>query len=184
MTTAAQKLITAEEFARMPQPEDGSQQELIRGVIVTMPPPKGPHGACCFSIAFSLGGFVKANGLGVIFCNDTGFVTEHDPDTIRGADVAFWSRERLPTVPDGYLPVAPDLAVEVVSPDDHFVRIQRKVAHYLTHGVRLLWVLDPDDRSLTVYRPDQPLRILGEADTVSGEDVLPGFSCRVSELFP
>ena len=74
--------------------------------------------------------------------------------------------------------------MEVVSPDDHFTRVQRKVTHYLTHGVRLLWVLDPEDRSLTVYRPDQPLRIPGEQDTVTGEEVLPGFSCRVLDLLP
>lgn len=184
MTATIQQLITAEEFARMPPPADGSQQELVRGVIITMPPPKGKHGACCSKVVRQLGNFVETNKLGEVFCNDTGFITERNPDTVRGADVTFWSRERLPAVPNDYIPLSPDLAVEVVSPDDHFTRVQRKVTHYLTHGVKLLWVLDPEDRSLTIYRPDQPLRILGEQDTVTAEDVLPGFACRVLDLLP
>jgi Uma2 family endonuclease len=184
MATVSTKLLTAEEFFRLPQPEDGSQQELIQGVVVTMPPPKAPHGVCCSKIDRRLGAFVEANQLGTVCCNDTGFITEREPDTVRGADVAFWTKERLPTLPRDYIEVLPDLAVEVVSPDDHFARVQKKVIHYLTKGVRLLWVVDPDDRSVTVYRPDKPLRILGEGDTLSGEEVLPGFSCRVGDLLP
>jgi Uma2 family endonuclease len=184
MATVSTKLLTAEEFARLPQPEDGSQQELIQGVIVTMPPPGAPHGVCCSKIDRRLGTFVETNKLGTVCCNDTGFITERDPDTVRGADVAFWTKEKLPELPKVYIEVLPDLAVEVVSPDDHFSRIQKKVLHYLTKGVRLLWVVDPEDRSITVYRPDKPLRILGESDTLSGEEVLPGFTCRVVDLLP
>jgi Uma2 family endonuclease len=184
MTPLVQKLITAEEFGKMPEPKDGSQQELIQGVILTMPPPQAPHGFCCSRINRHLSTFVESQGLGFVFTNDTGFIIERDPDTVRGADVAFWSRERLPKLPQGYIPIPPDLAVEVVSPDDHFSRVQKKVAHYLTHGVRLLWVVDPEDRSMTVYRPNQAMRILGEGDVVTGEDVLSGFQCRVADLLP
>jgi Uma2 family endonuclease len=184
MATVSTRLLTAEEFSRLPQPEDGSQQELVQGVVITMLPPKAPHGACCAKIIRRLGNFVETNKLGSAFCNDTGFITERDPDTVRGADVAFWTTERLPALPQGYIEVLPDLAVEVVSPDDHFSRVQKKVIHYLTKGVRLLWVVGPEDRSLTVYRPDRLARILGENDTVSGEEVLPGFSCRVADLLP
>jgi len=184
MATVSQKLITAEEFLRMPQPADGSRQELIQGVVITMPPPGGRHGVCCLKIGRKVGNFVDEKQLGTVTSNDDGFITERDPDTVRGADVAFWSRESLPEVPAGYIAVPPDLAVEVVSPDDHFARIQKKVLHYQTHGVRLLWVVDPDDRSVTVYRPEGLPRILGENDTLSGEEIVPGFSCRVGELFP
>jgi Uma2 family endonuclease len=184
MATVSEKLLTAEEFSRLPQPEDGSQQELVQGVVITMLPPKAPHGVCCSKIHLRLGTFVETNKLGTVCCNDTGFITERDPDTVRGADVAFWTTERLAELPKGYIEVLPDLAVEVVSPSDHFTRVQKKVNHYLTKGVRLLWVVDPEDRSLTVYRPDKPLRILGERDTLSGEEVLPGFSCPVAELLP
>ena len=184
MTPTTGKLITAEEFFRMPEPPDGSRQELVRGVIVTMPPPGGRHGACCSKVDRRLGNFVEANGLGTVTTNDTGFLSERDPDTVRGPDVAFWSRERLPEVPDGYIEVPPDLVVEVVSPNDHYSRVQTKVKHYLSHGVRMVWVVDPEDRSVMAYRSRQQALILEEADTLSGEDVVPGFACRVAELFP
>ncbi|MCI0456405.1 MAG: Uma2 family endonuclease [Gemmataceae bacterium] len=184
MATVSQKLITAEEFARMPDPPDGSRQELVQGVVVTMPPPGGQHGVCCSKIDRRLGTFVELNKLGNVCCNDTGFITERNPDSVRGADIAFWSRERLPEAPRGHIEAVPDLAVEVVSPDDHFARVQRKVLHYMARGVRLLWVVDPEDRSVTVYRPDRLPHILNEADVLSGEDVLPGFTCRVADLLP
>jgi Uma2 family endonuclease len=184
MATATQKLLTAEEFRNLPDPPDGSQQELIRGVVVTMPPPGGRHGACCSKIDRRLGLYVETQQLGTVFVNDTGFVTERDPDTVRGPDVSFWSKERLPEVPEGYITAAPDIAVEVVSPSDHFTRLQNKVRHYLTHGVRLVWVVDPEDRSVTVYRSLTQVAILTENDTLTGGDVLPGFSVAVRDLLP
>jgi Uma2 family endonuclease len=184
MSTAAKKLITAEEFARMPDPPDGSKQELIRGAIVTMPPPGVLHGACCSRIDRRLGAFIDAQNLGTLCSNDAGFITERDPDTVRGPDLSFWGKERMPEIPEGYSEVPPDLTVEVVSPGDHYARIQKKVEHYLARGVRLIWVVDPVDRSVTVYRPQQQWRILEETENLTGEDVVPGFSCRVAELFP
>ncbi len=183
MATVAQKLITAEEFFRMPQPPDGSQQELVKGVIVSMPPPGGRHGVCCLKIGRRIGNFVEEKGLGTVASNDTGFISERDPDTVRGPDVSFWSRERLPEVPEGYIPIAPDLTVEVVSPGDHYSRVQRKVREYLRRGVRMIWIVDPEDRSVTVYRSEHQYAILDEKATLSGEDVLPGFTCPVAELF-
>src|SRR6516164_5404508 len=82
MASVAQKLITAEEFALMPEPSDGSQQELVRGAIVTMPPPKGRHGACCSRVDRRVGNFVEANNLGHVCANDTGWILERDPDTV------------------------------------------------------------------------------------------------------
>jgi Uma2 family endonuclease len=184
MSVGTEKSITAEEFFRMPKPRDGSRQELVRGVIVEMSLPGGRHGACCSRIDRRLGGFVEDNRLGTVCVNDTGFITERDPDSVRGPDVAFWSKERLPEVPEGYVELPPDLAVEVVSPNDHYSRVQNKVRHYLTHGVGMLWVVDPEDRSVTVYRSLREVQILGENDTLSGEDVVPGFSCKVGDLFP
>jgi Uma2 family endonuclease len=184
MATVTGKLITAEEFARMPDPPDGSRQELVQGEIITMPPPGGLHGACCSKVDRRLGNFVEANKLGTVTSNDTGFISERDPDTVRGPDISFWSRERLPEVPEGYIEVPPDLAIEVVSPNDHYSRVQQKVRHHLTHGVRLVWVVDPTDRSVTVYRSLQQAIILQEKETITGEDVLPGFSCLVADFFP
>ena len=183
MTTATQKLITAEEFARMPDPRDGSQQELVRGVIITMPPPGARHGACCSRINRRLATFVEDNNLGTVFANDTGFVTTRTPDSVRGPDISFWSRTKLPEVPEGYIEVAPDLVVEVVSPSDRYMRIQQKINEYLEKGVRLIWIVDPDDRSAAVYREGQKAKVLSENETLTGEDVLPSFTCRVADLF-
>jgi Uma2 family endonuclease len=185
MTTATTpKLLTAEEFMKLPDPPDGSRQELVRGVIVTMPPPGGRHGACCVKAVRLIGNYVEERGLGHVCCNDTGFISERGPDTVRGPDVSFWSKERLAEMPDGYPELPPDLVVEVVSPSDHFSRVQGKARHYVERGVRLVWVVDPEDRSVTVYRPGRQANILVEKDTLSGEDVLPGFSCLVAQLLP
>lgn len=116
--------------------------------------------------------------------NDTGFISERGPDTVRGPDISFWSKERLPEVPEGYIEIAPDLTVEVVSPSDHFSRINRKLREYLDKGVRLIWVVDPEDRTVTIYRPGTEAVILTESQALDGGDVLPGFTCLVRELFP
>jgi Uma2 family endonuclease len=184
MATVGQRLITAEEFMKMPDPPDGSQQELIRGVIITMPPPMGRHGVCCMKVGFTVYSFVSANKLGHVTSNDAGFISERNPDTVRGPDVAYWNSARVREVPEGYFEVPPDLAVEVVSPNDTHLRVQEKVRHYLTHGVRMVWVVDPELRIVTVYRSKELARTLEETDTLSGEDVLPGFRCRVADLFP
>ena len=120
-TITPKKLLTAEEFFLLPDPDDGSQQELVRGEVVTMPLPGGMHGVVCLKAARRIGNFVEDNDLGTATSNDTGFITERDPDTVRGPDVSFWSRDRLPEIPDGYIAIPPDLVVEVVSPEDHDV---------------------------------------------------------------
>lgn len=184
MSTVTSSLITAEEFSKMPDPPDGSQQELVRGVIITMPPPKGRHGVCCIKVGYALYNHTSANHLGHVTSNDAGFVSERDPDTVRGPDVAYWSSERVKEVPEGYFEVPPDLAVEVVSPSDTHFRVQEKVRYYLTHEVRMVWVVDPELRIVTVYRSKEMARTLEETETLSGEEVLPGFSCKVSDLLP
>src|SRR5262249_30249621 len=155
--------------AQLPDPPDGSRQELVRGVVVTMPPPGGRHGACCLKVGRRVGNFVEDSRLGTVTCNDAGFISERDPDTVRGPHISYWGRERLPEVPEGYIPIPPDLAVEVVSPGDHYSRVQNKVRHYLERGVALVWIVDPEDRSVTVYRTQQQGKILGENDTLTGE---------------
>ena len=108
----------------------------------------------------------------------------HNPDSVRGPDVAFWSKERLPVVPVGYIPIAPDMLVEVLSPSNTSKQIFAKLKEYFAMGVRLVWVLAPEDRTLTIYRTPDEGRVLHETATVTGEDVLPGFTCRVSDLLP
>jgi Uma2 family endonuclease len=116
---------------------------------------------------------------------ETEVVTERDPDTVRGPDVSYWSAERLPLdqVPQGYPELAPDVAIEVLSPHHEMAKIREKMAEYFQRGVRMVWIVDPEDRTVAVYRSMDEGRVLHENATLSGEEVLPGFSCRVAELF-
>ena len=184
-TVSTPRLLTVEEFALLPSPEDGSQQELVNGVVVTMPPPSFYHGQVCSKIDRKLGVFIETNRLGCIASNDSGVILSHAPATVRGPDIAFWSRERMPEPPrKGYAEIAPDLVVEVLSPSDVFTQSVVKVQEYLDAGTREVWLAIPDDRSVAIYRPGQVQVILSNGETLTGGEVLPGFSCLVADLFP
>jgi Uma2 family endonuclease len=183
-TITQKKLLTAEEFFLLPDPGDGSQQELVRGEIITMPPPGGLHGVTCSKVDRKLGVFIDAGPGGTLACNDTGFITERDPDSVRGPDISYWSKERLREVPVGYIETPPDMLVEVLSPSNTSRQIHAKLLEYFARDVRLVWVIAPEDRTLTIYRTPDEGRVLHETATVTGEDVLPGFTCRVSDLLP
>jgi Uma2 family endonuclease len=176
--------MTAAEFFRLPEPANGSRRELVRGVIVTRKVPGFRHGVVHAAIAALLHGHAYHQRCGRVTIG-TGVITERDPDTVRGPDVAYWSAERLPLeqVPAGYPDAPADLCVEVLSPGDTQLQVQEKVREYLHRGVRLVWVVDPEARTVTVYRDPDDGRILWQNATLSGEDGLPGFSCRVAELF-
>lgn len=179
-----QKLLTLDEFIALPPCEN--PRELVRGRIVLMNPPYPWHGFVCSRVDNIFGGFVTQNSLGVACCNDSGVVTERDPDTLRGADFCFYSYARIPkgSFPKrGYPPVAPDLIVEVRSPDQAWKKILAKVAEYLNAGVSVVLVLDPERQTVTIYRPDEPEETLGRADQIQIPDVLPGFSVGVAAFF-
>lgn len=184
MPTATTKLLTAEEFAKLPNPADGSKQELVRGEVVTMPPPGFRHGIVQLNVATLLKACAKQHKLGRITV-ESGVVTERDEDTVRGPDVAYWSYERLPAdqVPEGYPGAAPDLCVEVKSPSNTEQRTTKKVGEYFACGARMVWVVDPEERTVTIYRKPGDGRVLWEDATITGEDVLPEFSCPLSEFF-
>jgi Uma2 family endonuclease len=181
---AQHKQMTAEEFFLLPDPADGSRQELVRGEVITMPPPGGLHGVTCSKVDRKIGAFIDAGPGGTLACNDTGFITQRQPDSVRGPDIAYWSRERLTEVPVGYIETPPDMLVEVLSPSNTSRQIRSKLIEYFGRGVRLVWVVAPEDRTLTIYRTPDEGRVLHETATVTGEDVLPGFTCRVSDLLP
>lgn len=183
MSIASQPLVTAEEFEQMPDPADGSRLELVRGEVVVMPPPKGKHGIVCSEVAWVLKNFVKPNKLGWVTTNDTGVVLEKEPDTVRGPDVAFWSITRQPEQPEGYFLIPPDLAVEVQSPNDRRKDLRAKIKDYLFYSVPLVWLIDPETRTVTVYQGSMRGTELDEGDTLDGGGVLPGFACKVADLF-
>ncbi len=184
MTITAEKLLTAAEFARRPDPPDGSKEELVKGVVVTMPPPGLDHGFCQFRIGGLIDTHARPRRLGRVAV-ESGLITERDPDSVRGPDVSFWSAERLPfdQRPRGYSDAVADLCAEVLSPSRRAVDIAEKVREYLQAGVRLVWVVDPIARTVAVHRPQQAERTLTVADTLTCEDVLPGFACPVADLF-
>jgi Uma2 family endonuclease len=177
------RLITAEEYLRMPD-EDGFITELVKGRVIRMPPPGPLHGAVVVRAVSIVHQFVAAQGLGVVLAG-SGFKLESDPDTVRGPDVSFTRRERIPVsgLPVAYLSGAPDLAVEVLSPSNRRSAIESKIELYLELGTRLVWVLHPRSRTLTVHKPDRSRVVLAAEDEVTGEDVLPGFRCPIARFF-
>ena len=159
--------------------------ELVKGELIHMTPAGGTHGRLTMNIGAAVHGFVRRHGLGLVFGAETGFYTGHDPDTVRGADAMFYSNARVEALGDltGFLRLAPDLAVEVMSPGDTWDEVEEKVAEYLTAGVRLIWIVSPKTKSVHVYRPRQEALRLSREDQLTGEDVLPGFEVTVAELF-
>ncbi len=180
-----EKLLTAEDLAGMPEPPTGEQYELARGELLVMPPPGVFHGRFASRLDNRLRPFVEARALGEVFV-ETGYLLRHDPDTVRAPDVSFVAVARIPAggLPEeGFFPGAPDLAVEIVSPGDLDAEVQGKVDDYLEFGTQLVWVVRPKQRTVTVYHPDGTARRLGQGDTLSGEDLLPGFALPLSDLF-
>src|SRR5581483_2418749 len=141
------------------------------------------HGEVTHNVGLLLGMHVRAHRLGRMVGAETGFLLRRDPDLVRAPDAAFIAKQRVPAggLPKTYIPFAPDLAVEVVSPNDTAEYVQRKVRDWLDAGTRLLWLVYPGLRQVAVYAPGQPLRSLGPDDPLDGGDILPGFSCRVAD---
>ena len=181
--TAQPALMTAEQFGDRPDP--GHPEELVRGRIVPMSFPKPRHGQICSKVDRILGVFADEHDLGHVLCNDSAVVTERGPDTVRGADVAFYSYGRVPKgpLPAGYLGVVPELVVEVASPSDRWPKVLAKVAEYLDAGVGLVVVLDGEESSARVFHADGTTTTLGPDDAFAAPDLLPGFSVVVRRFF-
>ena len=181
MTTRT--LVTADELLRMP--DDGKRYELIEGELIEMAPAGGRHGNIGVRIAGFLFQYAYKTNLGELFGADTGFFLQHDPDTVRAPDAAFIAIERIPPdgIPTGFVDTIPDLVVEVVSPNDRAGQVQAKIEQWIEHGVKLVWLVHPERRSITVYRSLSEVHVLHEGDTLTGDPVLPGFTCLVAEIF-
>ncbi|MBN1284279.1 MAG: Uma2 family endonuclease [Anaerolineae bacterium] len=156
--------------------------ELVAGSPQEMTPTGYTHGVVSANVCHYVRVFVKAHDLGVVLSGESGFYLK--PGFMRAADAAFITKARLSQVtePAKYVPFAPDLAVEVVSPYDRARDIANKVDEYLAAGARLVWVVYPEDERVVIYRPGGQSQTLGIDGVVSGEDVLPGFSVSVCDL--
>jgi len=180
--SALRQRVTIEEFWRLCG--DGRRREVVRGEIRELAPSGARHGQIAIKAGWLLKSFVDERNLGEVFAAETGFVLGEDPATVRAADAAFVRKERLPDpIPEGFFPGPPDLAVEVISPGDLAQEVERKVEDYLQAGTRLVWVVYPTTQTVTVYRTPKEVRVHTREDELSGEDALPGFMCRVADLF-
>jgi Uma2 family endonuclease len=176
-----EKLLTVEEFWEQ---YAGKPYELVEGVVVAVAPAGGTHGATIGRPTTQLGTFVHLHELGEVFGAETGF--QLGPKIMRGADAAFVRQEKLEQVeePDKYIPFAPDLAVEVVSPNDTANEVQTKVKEYLAAGTLLVWVMYPETKQVVVHQPGGAAKTSEVNDTLDGGQVLPGLKIAVSDLFP
>jgi Uma2 family endonuclease len=175
-------LLTAFDVERISIP--GKQVELIRGHLMVREPPGTWHGIIAATLGHYLSTFVRHHGLGIVVAQDTGFKIASDPDTVRGPDVGFVARDQMERIPRrGYAALSPDLVAEVLSPDDVPGEVIAKVGEWLAAGTRIVWLVDPGRSEVHVYRQDGGLSVLRENDQLDGEDVLPGFTCALKEIF-
>ena len=182
----APPLLTADEYLRHPLGQEPG--ELVRGVMHVMTATSGGHGVVVGNLLGALGLHARQRRLGRAFGGNVGFhldIPGETSDTVRSPDVAFVRAERLPPggVRAGWVRLAPDLAVEVLSPENRPAEIEARVADYLAAGTRLMWVIDPQARSVARRTPTGPLATLGESDTLDGGDVVAGFAMPVADLF-
>ncbi|MCA1566802.1 MAG: Uma2 family endonuclease [Acidobacteria bacterium] len=181
--SATTQLMTAEELLEMPR--DGFRYELVEGELKRMSPAGHNHGRIAMRLTVPLAQYVEAHGLGEVYAAETGFKLKSNPDTVRAPDIAFVRQERVEAVGEtkGYWPGAPDLAVEVISPDDRVAEVEEKVAEWLEFGTPLVWVISPKLHTVTVYRSLTDITMLTEKDELDGGTIIPGFQYLVAKMF-
>jgi len=183
MSTVAAKPITVAEFEQM---SFERPTELVRGELVEQPMSHSQHGSVVLAVGTQLRNWARAGGHGSTFCKDSWVLTEQNPDTVCSPDCAFIRRDRLPggKLPRGTLRIPVELAIEVLSPSDRWSKVMDKVLKYLESGTGEVWVIDPEQRTVEVFRSDlqRPLRF-DEGSELTRPDLLPGFSCRVADFF-
>ncbi len=175
--------MSADELWEMPS--DNMRHELVKGELRTMVPSGGEHGWLVMQLAAPLLQYVKRKRLGWVVGADVGFVLTRNPDTVRAPDAAFISKTHFSTggLPKKFVPFAPDLAVEIISPSERAGEVQEKVDDYLNSGCEMVWLIYPTKKTVIVHRPKQRPKTLTEKDILSGADVVPGFEIPVGEIF-
>jgi Uma2 family endonuclease len=175
-----ERLMTGEELARRPD----LHCELVDGRVVPMPMTGHVHATIELRLGAKLVAYADASGRGIAMGGEAGIYTQHDPDTVRGADALFISHERYARRgPYTFLDVAPELVVEIQSPDDRPGEAMKKIREYLSAGVDRVWYVDPRRRQVRTYRSPEQVETLGMGDTLLDEEILPGFSLTLAELF-
>jgi Uma2 family endonuclease len=172
--------MTIEEFAATPLQ---GVWELVDGEPIVLSPAAGRSGWISANIVALLASHFRSSQLGWVFSAETGFILFDDRQTVRSPDAAVVLRERLSELPDSFVPMAPDLAVEVLSPSDRMADTLAKIAMYLDAGVRIVWLINPASETVTVFLPDAAPTTLHVDGSLDGGDVLPGFRVPVAEIF-
>lgn len=176
------RLLTAEEFARMPARD--ARTELVGGEVVTMSLAGHKHGRIALRIGARLLRFVEQHNLGEVYAAETGFITSREPDTVRAPDAAFVVAERVAEQnAEGFFDGPPDLAVEVVSPTDRAPEVEQKVQDFLNAGSQQVWIVHPSTQTVTTYYANRSAAVLTLDDNIEGGSLLPGFSLPVAEIF-
>ena len=173
-------ILTGEELFAL---GDIGPAELIDGRIIPMSPTGGEHGRVETELAARLREFARQHKLGWVVAGEAGIFTRRNPDRVRGMDVAFISYMRLPRLPAGFLTIAPELVVEIISPTDRWIDVQTKIEEYLAIGVDCVWVVDPAAHSVRVYRASARMTRLENGDMLRGEGLLAGLEISLAELF-
>ena len=184
-TVATERMTLAQfdEFCLRPE-NQGKRLELDEGKVVEMPPARSTHGVLNSWISHLLWDYVLRRGRGRVLCQDTGLIVQHDPDTLRGVDIMLLDDNRmLEDMPKEVLEDIPLLVVEVISPSDRMSQVDKRVDQYLHRGIPLVWIVHPEDRTITVHRPNELSKVLDETDELTGNGVLPDFRCKVADLF-
>ena len=177
------RLMTAEELLNMP--DDGFRYELIRGKLRKRSLAGQTHGRYTSNISLSLGGHAKANRLGKSYIADTGYILTTDPDHVLAPDFAFISNERLNEIgeSDGFAQGAPDVAVEVISPNDRYTEVEEKVEDWLNAGCRAVIIVNPRRQTVNLHRSPTNVTTLTESDTLEISDIIPGWRMPVEDIF-
>ena len=163
----------------------GKRCELVQGELRIMSPGGWKHGDVIGAAHADIGAYIRKNQLGKVFGAETGFLIARDPDTVRAPDFAFIAKANLPATDptEAYWPGAPDFAIEVLSPNDTTKEVDEKIQAWLAAGVTLLWVIDPELKSITAYRSMTDVTVHTAGDVIDSIELLPGFSLKVSQIF-
>jgi Uma2 family endonuclease len=186
MTTAATDLMTAEQFFDWVNRAEnaGKHYELERGRVVEVSRPGEAHGHAAGNVTRILGNYTYAHKRGYVCSNDTGVIWERSPDTVRGPDVIYYEKKaRRRDLTLRYSDEVPQLVVEVLSPNDRMSKVNARIGKFLERGVTLVWLADPEDSTITVYRANQSPKVYQPDEEITGEEVLPDFRIRVAEFF-
>jgi Uma2 family endonuclease len=186
MSTVSAGLMTAEEFFDWCQrPENRDRNfELEGGKVVEMSRPGERHGVVCINVGYLFGTYLRQRGRGRACANDTGLILDRDPDTVRGPDLFLYDKGRpFDELDVKYSQEMPQLVVEVLSPNDRWSKVTRRINGFLQRGVTVVWLIDAEDRTVTVYLPNQFPQVLEENDELTGAPPFPDLRCRVADLF-